>query len=216
MGWTEADDAHLSTWCMEGFPRVTRDGNRVTQLFVFDQPWEVVFAAHESRYPTHPDLPLLVSSRVVERDRSRMAAAGRESFRRELVLSTAVPRVLAALVGGDRMEFEERWEVDHAARRASKVGRNLSWRDGSWGMRLDETLEFVVHRDNPGWTWVRPCPCCPCPLPCPHGPLSGVWGLAVRTARDAAAAAAPPGRQLRRRGILRLKLPPGHPQSPDD
>ena len=167
MGWTEADDAHLSTWCMEGFPRVTRDGNRVTQLFVFDQPWEVVFAAHESRYPTHPDLPLLVSSRVVERDRSRMAAAGRESFRRELVLSTAVPRVLAALVGGDRMEFEEKWEVDHAARRASKVGRNLSWRDGSWGMRLDETLEFVVHRDNPGWTWVRPCPCCPCPAPCP-------------------------------------------------
>ena len=155
MVWTEASDKHLSTHVVEGYPKVRREANCIVQEYVFDTPWEVVIHAHESRYPTHPDLPLMIASAVVSRDTSQ-EHAWRELFTRKIVLQTAVPRLLASLVGGESMEFEERWDIDRQQRTARKIGRNLSFRgDTRWAMRLDETLEFTVHPDRPDWVMCR-------------------------------------------------------------
>lgn len=156
MVWTADSDAHLSTHIVEGYPKITREANRVVQEYVFDSPWELVMHAHESRYPTHPDLPLMVASTVVSRDSSR-EHEGRELFTRNIVLQTAVPRLLASLVGGDTMEFEERWDIDRRRRVAKKQGRNLSFREegGRWSMQLDETLEFTVHVERSDWVCCR-------------------------------------------------------------
>ena len=122
---------------------------------MFDSPWEVVIHAHESRYPTHPDLPLMIASEIVSRDTSR-EHEGRELFTRNIVLQTAVPRILASLVGGDTMEFEECWDIDRQKRTAHKTGRNLTFRDGTrWAMILDESLEFTVHPDRTDWVMCR-------------------------------------------------------------
>ena len=122
---------------------------------MFDTPWEVVIHAHECRYPTHPDLPMMIASAVVSRDTSRQHV-GRELFTRKIVLQTAVPRLLASLVGGDTMEFEECWDIDRQERTARKTGRNLSFRgDTRWAMKLDESLEFTVHPDRSDWVMCR-------------------------------------------------------------
>jgi hypothetical protein len=138
-----------------GESKVCRTETSLVQYHVFGHPWEVVIAAHEMRYPTHPDLPLMVSSEVVSRDSSQ-ESAGKEIFTRHAVVrNSAVPRMLSALAGGDTMEFEETYVYDRAVRRAFKTGKNLSFREGSWGIQLDETMEYVVHRDNPDWTWFK-------------------------------------------------------------
>ena len=147
--WSADNDAHLSTYVVEGYPQVVREGNKVVQHYMFDQPWEVVFHAHESRYPTHPDLPMMVSSAVVSRESG--LPEGCERFTRNVVLQTNIPRLLSSLVGGDSMEFEEVWDIDRSKRIAKKTGRNLSFCEGRFSMQLTETLEFTVHEDNPNW-----------------------------------------------------------------
>ncbi len=150
-----ADDLSAMAELVPGESKVVRTETSLVQYHVFGQSWEVVIAAHEMRYPTHPDLPLMVSSEVVARDHSE-EANGKEIFTRKVVVrNSSVPRMLSALAGGDMMDFEETYVYDRAARRALKTGKNLSYREGSWGIRLDETMEYVVHRDNPEWTWFK-------------------------------------------------------------
>ena len=150
-----AEDASAMAELMPGESKVVRTDTSLVQYHVFGQSWEVVIAAHEMRYPTHPDLPLMVSSEVVSRDSSQ-ESEGKEIFTRKVVVRNAsVPRMLSALAGGDTMDFEESYVYDRAARRAFKTGKNLTYREGSWGIRLDETMEYVVHSDNPEWTWFR-------------------------------------------------------------
>ena len=138
-----------------GQSKVVRDGKSLQQYHCFGQPWEVVLAAYEMRFANlpHPELPLMVSAEVVHRD-SAHEELGKEIFTRQVVVRNGgVPRVLSAMAGGDTMEFEEDSVYDRYLRRATKDGRNLSFREGSWGIKLDETMEYVVHRSNPGWTW---------------------------------------------------------------
>lgn len=150
-----AEDVSAMAELRPGESKVVRTDTSLVQYHVFGQSWEVVIAAHEMRYPTHPDLPLMVSSEVVSRDSSQ-ESEGKEIFTRKVVVRNAsVPRMLSALAGGDTMDFEESYLYDRAARRAFKTGKNLTYREGSWGIRLDETMEYVVHRDNPEWTWFR-------------------------------------------------------------
>jgi hypothetical protein len=150
-----ADDLSAMAELGPGESKVVRTETSLVQYHVFGQSWEVAIAAHEMRYPTHPDLPLMVSSEVVSRDSSE-ESNGKEIFTRKVVVrNSSVPRMLSALAGGDMMDFEETYVYDRAARRAFKTGKNLSYREGSWGIRLDETMEYVVHRDNPEWTWFK-------------------------------------------------------------
>ena len=37
MVWTEASDDHLSTHVVDGYPKVTREGNCVVQEYIFHQ-----------------------------------------------------------------------------------------------------------------------------------------------------------------------------------
>ena len=149
------EDAAALAKLQPGQSKVIRTETELRQYHVFGSPWEVAIAAHEMRYPTHPDLPLMVSSEVVSRDSSQ-ESEGKEIFtRRAVIRASAVPRMLNALAGGDTMEFEETYEYDRASRRAYKTGKNLSFREGGWGIKLDETMEYVTHAANADWTWFR-------------------------------------------------------------
>jgi hypothetical protein len=136
----------------EGYPKCEIVDNKLTQTHIYEHPWEVVVESHEMRYPQHPDLPMMQSSTVTRRDRSDLDSGREKWWRTNVVKNPAVPRLLSYAFGGDTMEFEELYELDHYERVMVETGRNVSFRDGRWGVKLDEVVEYRAHPDRPSWT----------------------------------------------------------------
>eukprot|EP01050_Picozoa_sp_SAG11_P031372 SAG11_NODE_9720_length_886_cov_0.841169_1_plen_141_part_00 len=121
-------------------------GRRCTQTHVYEHPWERVLAAYNSRFPTHPRMPLLKSTAVS--DESMDEETGILTYHRDIVLTADVPWVLSKITGLNEMEMSSEVTVDHFARTITMISKNITWRET---VRMDEVCTYRVHDDSPDW-----------------------------------------------------------------
>jgi hypothetical protein len=58
------------------------------QTFTYEHPWELLVAAHDRRFPSHPRIPVMLRSRVLE---ERLLPSGVLYIKRECIMDVEAP-----------------------------------------------------------------------------------------------------------------------------
>ena len=135
----------------EGWPKFEVEGDTCTQTHIYEHQWELVAAAYDLRYPSHPLVPELVSTTVTNHhdDPTR----GRTEYDRKIVLqANEMPWIVRKVTGTEQMEVATQVTLDLFERKLTTKSRNLTWRDS---LHCDEECQYWASKERPGWTEFR-------------------------------------------------------------
>lgn len=114
---------------------------------VYKYPFELVMKAYERRFPTCPQMPIVLDCEVIK-DESLEDGAKRNTSRR-CKLAVDAPYIFKKLIGVDHVYFLQHNFLDMANRTLSIEAVNESF---SSRIEIFERCRYYAHPDNSEWT----------------------------------------------------------------
>ncbi|XP_026834785.1 protein real-time isoform X1 [Drosophila erecta] len=114
---------------------------------VYKYPFELVMKAYERRFPTCPQMPIVLDCEVIK-DESLENGAKRNTSRR-CKLAVDAPYIFKKLIGVDHVYFLQHNFLDMANRTLSIEAVNESF---SSRIEIFERCRYYAHPDNSEWT----------------------------------------------------------------
>ncbi|KAJ8399708.1 hypothetical protein AAFF_G00408130 [Aldrovandia affinis] len=114
---------------------------------VYKQPFELVMAAYERRFPTCPLIPMFVDSDVVTEEKSDDGATHR--IERRCKLDVDAPRLLKRIAGVDFVYFVQKNSLDRRERTLHIESHNETFANR---VIIYEQCCYSVHPENEDWT----------------------------------------------------------------
>lgn len=114
---------------------------------IYKYPFELVMAAYERRFPTCPQMPIVLDCEVTE-DTSTDNGAKRETHRR-CKLAVDAPYLFKKIIGIDVAFFIQKNFLDMKSRTLSIEATNETF---SSRIEIFEKCRYYAHPENPDWT----------------------------------------------------------------
>ncbi|KAH8272187.1 hypothetical protein KR018_010648 [Drosophila ironensis] len=114
---------------------------------VYKYPFELVMKAYERRFPTCPQMPIVLDCQIIK-DESLENGSKRNTSRR-CKLSVDVPYIFKKLIGVDHVFFVQHNYLDMTNRTLCIEAVNESF---SSRIEIFERCRYYAHPDNSGWT----------------------------------------------------------------
>ncbi|XP_066560406.1 SEC14-like protein 1 isoform X1 [Amia ocellicauda] len=114
---------------------------------VYKQPFELVMAAYERRFPTCPLIPMFVDSDIVSEFNSEDGAV--HMVERRCKLDVDAPRLLKRIAGVDYVYFVQKNSLNRRERTLQIEAHNETF---SNRVIINELCCYSVHPDNEDWT----------------------------------------------------------------
>ncbi|XP_029706089.1 SEC14-like protein 1 isoform X2 [Takifugu rubripes] len=114
---------------------------------VYKQPFELVMAAYERRFPTCHLIPMFVASDVTNEETSEDGSSHR--IERRCTLDVDAPRLLKRIAGVDYVYFIQKNSLDRRERTLHIESHNETF---SNRVIIHETCCYSVHPENEEWT----------------------------------------------------------------
>lgn len=114
---------------------------------IYKYPFELVMAAYERRFPTCPQMPIVLDCDVIE-DITTDNGAKRETHRR-CKLAVEAPYLFKKIIGVDVVFFIQKNFLDMKARTLNIEATNETF---SSRIEIFEKCRYYAHPDNPDWT----------------------------------------------------------------
>lgn len=114
---------------------------------IYKYPFELVMAAYERRFPTCPQMPIVLDCQVVD-DKQTENGSSRETKRR-CKLAVDAPYLFKKIIGVDVVFFIQTNYLDLKARTLSIEAINETF---SSRIEIFEKCRYYAHPENPDWT----------------------------------------------------------------
>ncbi|XP_058451749.1 protein real-time isoform X2 [Malaya genurostris] len=114
---------------------------------IYKYPFELVMAAYERRFPTCPQMPIVLDCEVIE-DTASEDGAKRETIRR-CKLAVEAPYLFKKIIGVDVVFFIQKNFLDLKARTLNIEAVNETF---SSRIEIFEKCRYYAHPENPDWT----------------------------------------------------------------
>ncbi|KNC22721.1 Protein real-time [Lucilia cuprina] len=114
---------------------------------VYKHPFELVMKAYEKRFPTCPQMPIVLDCEITK-DEILESGAKRNTSRR-CKLAVDAPYIFKKLIGVDVVYFIQHNYLDLANRTLNIEATNESF---SSRIEIFERCRYYAHPDNPDWT----------------------------------------------------------------
>ncbi|XP_055540255.1 protein real-time isoform X2 [Wyeomyia smithii] len=114
---------------------------------IYKYPFELVMAAYERRFPTCPQMPIVLDCEIVE-DAISNNGAKRETTRR-CKLAVEAPYLFKKIIGVDVVFFIQKNFLDLKARTLNIEATNETF---SSRIEIFEKCRYFAHPENPDWT----------------------------------------------------------------
>ncbi|XP_053692760.1 protein real-time isoform X2 [Sabethes cyaneus] len=114
---------------------------------IYKYPFELVMAAYERRFPTCPQMPIVLDCEIVE-DTVSNNGAKRETTRR-CKLAVEAPYLFKKIIGVDVVFFIQKNFLDLKARTLNIEATNETF---SSRIEIFEKCRYFAHPENPDWT----------------------------------------------------------------
>ncbi|KAM6972285.1 SEC14-like protein 1 [Aplochiton taeniatus] len=114
---------------------------------VYKQPFELVMAAYERRFPTCHLIPMFVASDVVDEHKSEDGAI--HKIERRCALDVDAPRLLKRIAGVDYVYFSQNNTLNRRERTLHIESHNETF---SNRVIIHETCLYSAHPENEDWT----------------------------------------------------------------
>ncbi|XP_031419374.1 SEC14-like protein 1 isoform X2 [Clupea harengus] len=114
---------------------------------VYKQPFELVMAAYERRFPTCPLIPMFVGSDVLSEDQSEDGCM--HNVERRCKLDVDAPRLLKRIAGVDYVYFNQKNSLNRLQRTLHIESHNETF---SNRVIISEECCYSVHPENEEWT----------------------------------------------------------------
>ncbi|KAM7352386.1 real-time isoform 2-T2 [Cochliomyia hominivorax] len=114
---------------------------------VYKYPFELVMKAYEKRFPTCPQMPIVLDCEITKDE--ILENGGKRNTSRRCKLAVDAPYIFKKLIGVDVVYFIQHNYLDLANRTLNIEATNESF---SSRIEIFERCRYYAHPDNPDWT----------------------------------------------------------------
>ncbi|XP_050084848.1 protein real-time isoform X3 [Anopheles aquasalis] len=114
---------------------------------IYKYPFELVVAAYERRFPTCPQMPIVLDCEIIE-DKLYENGARRDTKRR-CKIAVEAPYLIKKIIGVDVVFFIQKNFLDMKTRTLSIEATNESF---ATRVEIFEKCRYYAHPENPDWT----------------------------------------------------------------
>lgn len=114
---------------------------------IYKYPFELVVAAYERRFPTCPQMPIVLDCEVIED--SVFDNGARRDTKRRCKIAVEAPYLIKKIIGVDVVYFIQKNFLDMKTRTLSIEATNESF---ATRVEIFEKCRYYAHPENPDWT----------------------------------------------------------------
>jgi len=118
------------------------------QDFVYSYPWETLLDAYMRRFPSHPRIPILLSSEILEETHNEDNT--KVIYLRKSTLNIEAPSWVKMLIGLKVFVFMQTVTIDKKEKYLTIESHNETLKDT---VKMHEICSYKQHPDNSNWTY---------------------------------------------------------------